>query len=82
MATFARNCSVKSFCCYNDGTKASEKVQKIATDQKEYHKCSLCVIICWIAKVYLSINNWKMVGYRDTSDVAKKGAEAAQKKKQ
>ena len=35
-----------TFCCYDHGTKASEAVQKIATDQKEYHKCSLCVIIC------------------------------------
>ena len=30
---------------------------------------------------YLSINKqWKMVGYSDTSDVAKKAAEVAQKK--
>ena len=46
-----------TFCCYDHGAKASEAVQKIATDQKEYRKCSLCVIICWIAKIYLSINN-------------------------
>ena len=26
--------------------------------------------------------NWKMVGYKDTSDVAKKTAEVAQKKEQ
>ena len=31
---------------------ASEAVQKIATDQKDYHKCSSCVIVCWIAKIY------------------------------
>ena len=31
--------------CYEHGAKASEAVQKIATDQKEYCKCSLCVII-------------------------------------
>ena len=32
---------------------------------KEYRKCSLCVIICWIAKMYLSINNsekWLVTG--------------------
>ena len=46
-----------TFCCYEHGFKASEEVQKIATDQKEYRKCSLCVVICWIAKIYLSINN-------------------------
>ena len=46
-----------TFCCYDHGAKASEAVQKIATDQKEYRKCSSCVIICWIAKIYLSINN-------------------------
>ena len=46
-----------TFCCYDYGAKAPEAVQKIATDQKEYRKCSSCVIICWIAKIYLSINN-------------------------
>ena len=54
MATFARNCSVKNdfeanlatFCCYNHRVKVFEEVQKIATDEKEYRKCSLCVIIC------------------------------------
>ena len=35
-----------TFCCYDHGAKASEVVQKIATDQKEYRKCSSCVIIC------------------------------------
>ena len=45
-----------TFCCYDHGAKASEAVQKIATDQKEYRKCSSCVIICWIAKIYLAIN--------------------------
>ena len=49
MVIFARNCPVKmtfeavlaTFCCYNHGAKASEDVEKIATDQKEYHNCSL-----------------------------------------
>ena len=35
-----------TFCCCDHGAKASEAVQKIAADQKEYRKCSLCVIIC------------------------------------
>ena len=35
-----------TFCCYDHVAKASEVVQKIATDQKEYRKCSSCVIIC------------------------------------
>ena len=29
-------------CCYDHGAKASEEVHMIATDQKEYRKCSLC----------------------------------------
>ena len=35
-----------TFYCYDHGAKASEAVQKIATDQKDYRKCSSCVIIC------------------------------------
>ena len=35
-----------TFCCYDHGAKASEAVPKIATDQKEYRKCSWCVTIC------------------------------------
>ena len=35
-----------TFCCYEHGAKASEVVQKIATDRKEYRKCLSCVIIC------------------------------------
>ena len=45
-----------SFCCYEHGAKASEAVQKIAIDQKEYCECSSCVIICWIAKIYRAVN--------------------------
>ena len=33
-------------CCYDHGAKASEAVLKIARDQKQYRKCSSCVIIC------------------------------------
>ena len=42
-----------AFCCYDYSAKAFEVVQKIATDQKEYCKCSSCFMICWIAKIYL-----------------------------
>ena len=78
---------LSTFCCYDYGAKASEAVQKIATDQEEYRKCSLYVIICWVAKIYLAINQssnkeWKMVGYKDTPDVAKKAAEVTLKKEQ
>ena len=42
-----------TFCGCNYNANASEAGQKIATD----HKCSSCVIICWIAKISLSMNN-------------------------
>ena len=48
---------LSTFCCYDHGTRASKAVQKIATDEKEYRKRSSCVIIWWIVKIYLSINN-------------------------
>ena len=38
-----------TFCCYDYGANVSEAVQKIGTDQKDYHKCSLlysCVMFC------------------------------------
>ena len=41
-----------TFCCYDYGANASEAVPKIATDQKDDHKCSSCVIVCWISKIY------------------------------
>ena len=44
-------------CCYDYDTNTSEAVQKIATDQNEYHKCPSGFMICWIAKIYQSINN-------------------------
>ena len=34
-----------TFWCYDHGAKPSETTQKIATDHKEYRKCSSCVII-------------------------------------
>ena len=35
-----------TFCCYDYSANPSEAVQKIATNQKDYHKCSSCVIVC------------------------------------
>ena len=32
------------FCSYDYDTNASEAVEKIAADEKDYHKCSLCCI--------------------------------------
>ena len=43
------------FCCYDYGENASEAVGKIATDEKDYHKCSLCVIVYCIATAYHQI---------------------------
>ena len=43
-----------TFCCYGLDAMASEAVQKIAADKKQYRKCSSSVIICWIGKIYLS----------------------------
>ena len=34
-----------NFCCYDYGANAFEAAQEIATDEKDYHKCSPCVII-------------------------------------
>ena len=36
---------------YRYVANASEAVQKIATSEKDYHKCSLCAIVC-IATAY------------------------------
>ena len=41
-----------TFYCYDYSANASEAVEKIATDQKDYHNCSLCVIVCYLAKTY------------------------------
>ena len=51
METFVKNCLVEmTFKQFKPlpvvMNMASDAVQKIATDQKEYRKCSSCVIIC------------------------------------
>ena len=35
-----------TFCCYDYGANTTETVHKFATGQKDYCKCSLCVIVC------------------------------------
>ena len=52
-----------NFCWYDYGAKASEAVQKIATNQKEYRKSSSCVAISQIAKIYISVKNGWLQGY-------------------
>ena len=72
-----------TFCCCDHGTRASEAVQKITTDQKKYRKCSSCVIIYLIAKIYLSANNsekWLVTRIPPTK--LKKAANVVQKKEQ
>ena len=41
-----------TLCCYDYGGNPSEAVERIATDQKDYYKCSLCVIVFCIAEGY------------------------------
>ena len=38
--------ALATFYCHDYGGNASEAVQKIATDQKDYQKCSSCVTVC------------------------------------
>ena len=35
-----------SFCCYDYGANPSKAAEKIATNEKDHHKCSLCVTVC------------------------------------
>ena len=35
-----------AFSCYEYGANTSDADQKITADQKQYFKCSSCVIIC------------------------------------
>ena len=39
-----------TFCYHDYDANASEAIEKITTDQNEYHKCSLCVIVCCVVK--------------------------------
>ena len=44
-----------TLCCYEYAANASEALQEISTDQKDYHKCSSSIKVCYIAKIYQSI---------------------------
>ena len=44
-----------TFCCCDYGANASEADQKIATDQKDYDKCSSCYSL--LNSQNISINN-------------------------
>ena len=38
--------ALPTLCCYGHGANVSEAVQKIATNQKDYHKFSSYIIVC------------------------------------
>ena len=42
--------ALATFCCYYYGVNTYEAIEKIATDQKDYHESTLGVIVCCIAK--------------------------------
>ena len=52
MVAYVVNCennfeaALATFCYYDYGVNASAAVEKIAKDQKGYHKCPSCVIFC------------------------------------
>ena len=54
-----------TFCCYDYDANATEAVQKFAADQKDYHKCSSCVIVCWIVNIYqlVTVNKGWLLTY-------------------
>ena len=58
-----------TFCSYDYGVNASETVQKITTDQKYYYKCSSCVIVSWIVKIYqlLTVKKGWLLGHPQRS---------------
>ena len=38
--------------CYDYGENKSDAAEKIAIDENDYHKCSLCVIVNFIARLH------------------------------
>ena len=40
------------FYCFDYGKNKSDAVEKIAIDEHDYHKCSLCVIVNFITRSY------------------------------
>ena len=47
--------------CYDYGVNVSAAVEKIAKDQKDYHKCSLCVIVYYTAKNIINNSKKRLV---------------------
>ena len=50
-----------TYCCYDYGVNVSAAVEKIAKDQKDYHKCSLCVIVYYTAKNIINNSKKRLV---------------------
>ena len=81
MVTFVSNCSMKmTLRLFWSLSVAMTMVPTLlrqfrrSLDQKDYHKCSSCVIVCWIAKTYQSTTmktGW-LLTYLDTSGAVKK----------
>ena len=69
-------------CCQDYGANSSEPIEKITTDENAYQQSYLGVIPSIVIPVtnLPSINNSKKLAYLDTSYVANKTAEIAQKK--
>ena len=42
--------ALATFCCYDYGVNTYEAIEKIATDQSDYHESILGVIVCCIDK--------------------------------
>ena len=40
------------FCCYDYELNAFEVIERIAANEKNNDKCSLCAVVCCIAAVY------------------------------
>ena len=62
------DCVLAIFRPYDYGTKASEAVEKIALDEKDYPKYSFCFIVCISAAIPIKLEN---AVHQDTSGVAK-----------
>ena len=56
---YIKTAKIGGFCEEMLCENSSEAVQKIARVRRDYHKCSSCVIVCWIAKIYQSITDKK-----------------------
>ena len=46
---------LETFFCYDYGANASEAVEKIAADQDDYHKCSLCCSLLYSQNISITV---------------------------